>query len=84
MFERHRINLGKGSLQLHTLRADPDRLDLPLEQQRFLVERIRSAERDSGHTSSRQCPPNVASLGPTAQGSCEGGQAQDQPVNAGP
>jgi hypothetical protein len=45
MFERHRLNLSKASLLLYTIKADPDRLDLLLELQRFLVERIRSAER---------------------------------------
>jgi len=45
MFERHRTNLGKAALQLHALKADPDRLDLLLELQRVLVKRIRSVER---------------------------------------
>ncbi|MCY1258448.1 hypothetical protein D9M68_47070 [compost metagenome] len=45
MIELQMIKLAKAALLLHTIKCDPDRLDLVLELQRFLIRQITLTER---------------------------------------
>lgn len=45
MIERNKINLGKAALLLHSLKANPERLDVLLELHRLLIRRISATER---------------------------------------
>lgn len=45
MIERNKVNLGKAALLLHSLKDDPERLDVLLELHRLLIRRISATER---------------------------------------